>query len=65
VVSIDPRYFRPAEREILLGDPAKASEELDWNPATTLEELVAEMEAADREEAKRERAPHAGIPACG
>jgi GDPmannose 4,6-dehydratase len=34
--------------EILLGDPTKAREEMDWMPATTLEELVAEMVAADR-----------------
>ncbi|MFM7548456.1 MAG: GDP-mannose 4,6-dehydratase [Cyanobacteriota bacterium] len=54
VVRIDPRYFRPAEVETLLGDPSKAREKLGWTPTTTLEELVAEMVAADREEARKE-----------
>ncbi|QNI66393.1 GDP-mannose 4,6-dehydratase [Synechococcus sp. BMK-MC-1] len=54
VVRIDPRYFRPAEVETLLGDPTRAKEKLGWTPTTTLEELVAEMVAADREEAKKE-----------
>jgi GDPmannose 4,6-dehydratase len=54
VVRIDPRYFRPAEVETLLGDPTKAREKLGWTPTTTLEELVAEMVAADREEAAKE-----------
>ena len=54
VVRIDPRYFRPAEVETLLGDPSKAKDKLGWIPTTTLEELVAEMVAADVEEAKKE-----------
>jgi GDPmannose 4,6-dehydratase len=54
VVRIDPRYFRPAEVETLLGDPSKAHAKLGWTPTTTLEELVAEMIANDREEAKKE-----------
>jgi len=54
VVRIDPRYFRPAEVETLLGDPSKAHEKLGWTPTTTLEELVAEMIDQDREEAKKE-----------
>ena len=54
VVRIDPRYFRPAEVETLLGDPSKANEKLGWTPKTTLEELVAEMVAIDVEEAKKE-----------
>ena len=54
VVRIDPRYFRPAEVETLLGDPSKAKEKLGWTPKTTLEELVAEMVAVDVEEAKKE-----------
>jgi GDPmannose 4,6-dehydratase len=54
VVRIDPRYFRPAEVETLLGDPTKARQKLGWTPTTTLEELVAEMVAADREEARKE-----------
>ena len=51
---IDPRYFRPAEVETLLGDPARAKEKLGWTPTTTLEELVAEMVASDKQEAAME-----------
>ena len=54
VVRIDPLYFRPAEVETLLGDPTKARAKLGWTPTTTLEELVAEMVAADREGARKE-----------
>ena len=54
VVRIDPRYFRPAEVETLLGDPTNAKEKLGWTPTTTLEELVAEMVSADVEEARKE-----------
>jgi GDPmannose 4,6-dehydratase len=54
VVRIDPRYFRPSEVETLLGDPTKAREKLGWTPTTTLEQLVAEMVAADKEEAAKE-----------
>jgi GDPmannose 4,6-dehydratase len=54
VVQIDPRYFRPAEVETLLGDPTNAKDKLGWTPITTLEELVAEMVAADKEEAAKE-----------
>ena len=54
MVRIDPRYFRPAEVETLLGDPTKAREKLGWTPTTTLEELVNEMIAVDQEEARKE-----------
>jgi GDPmannose 4,6-dehydratase len=54
VVRIDPRYFRPAEVETLLGDPTKAREKLGWTPTTSLEELVTEMVAADQAEAAKE-----------
>ena len=54
VVRIDPRYFRPSEVDTLLGDPSKAHEKLGWKPTTTLEELVAEMVAVDREDAIKE-----------
>ena len=54
VVRIDPRNFRPAEVETLLGDPTKAKDKLGWTPTTTLEELVAEMVATDKEEAAKE-----------
>ena len=54
VVRIDPRYFRPAEVETLLGDPTKAREKLGWTPITSLEELVSEMIVADQEDAAKE-----------
>ena len=54
VVRIDPRYFRPAEVETLLGDPNLAREKLGWTPTTTLEEMVSEMIEHDREEARKE-----------
>jgi GDPmannose 4,6-dehydratase len=54
VVRFDPRYFRPAEVETLLGDPTKAREKLGWTPTSTLEQLVAETVAADKEEARKE-----------
>ncbi len=53
VVAVDPRYFRPAEVETLLGDPSKAKRELGWVPEITVEEMCAEMVAADLGEAKR------------
>ena len=54
VVRIDPRYFRPAEVETLLGDPNKAKEKLGWIPTTTLEEMISEMVQNDMEDAKKE-----------
>ena len=54
VVRIDPRYFRPAEVETLLGDASQAREKLGWTPGTTLEEMVNEMISHDREEARKE-----------
>ncbi|MEM7315109.1 MAG: GDP-mannose 4,6-dehydratase, partial [Planctomycetota bacterium] len=53
-IKIDPRYFRPAEVDLLLGDPAKAKEKLGWEPATTFKELAELMTDADWELAKRE-----------
>ena len=47
LVKIDPRYFRPTEVDLLLGDPTKAHQKLGWKHRTTLEELVAEMVKAD------------------
>ena len=47
IVRVDPRYFRPAEVEPLLGDPAKARERLGWRPRTTFEEMVREMARHD------------------
>ena len=54
VVRIDPRYFRPAEVETLLGDPTRAREKLGWTPSTSLEQMVDEMVSKDREEALKE-----------
>jgi len=53
IVAVDPRYFRPAEVENLLGDPAKAKEKLGWAPEITVEEMCAEMVASDLKEARR------------
>ena len=61
IVRVDPRYFRPAEVETLLGDPAKAKEKLGWVPEITVEEMCAEMVASDLESAKR----HALLKAHG
>ena len=47
VVRIDPKYFRPAEVEQLLGNPAKAKRQLNWAPKTTFTELVQIMTEAD------------------
>lgn len=47
IVRVDPRYFRPAEVETLLGDPTKAKEKLGWVPEITVEEMCAEMVASD------------------
>jgi GDPmannose 4,6-dehydratase len=46
-VVVDPKFFRPAEVEVLLGDPSKAKSQLGWAPRTTLGELVAMMVDAD------------------
>jgi len=54
IVQVDPRYFRPTEVETLLGDPAKAKAKLGWEPKISFQELVAEMVAADLEEARRD-----------
>jgi GDPmannose 4,6-dehydratase len=47
VMRVDPRFYRPAEVELLIGDPAKAKEKLGWEPRTTLEELCRMMVEAD------------------
>jgi GDPmannose 4,6-dehydratase len=54
-VEIDPRYFRPAEVDLLLGDAAKARRVLGWKPTVTFSELARMMTEADWELAKRER----------
>lgn len=53
IVKIDPRYFRPAEVETLLGDPTKAKEKLGWTPEITVQEMCAEMVREDLKVAKR------------
>ncbi|GFO54224.1 GDP-mannose 4,6-dehydratase [Geomonas sp. Red276] len=54
VIEIDPRYFRPAEVDLLLGDPAKAKRLLKWEPKTTFQGLVEMMTDADLALAERE-----------
>ena len=53
IMRIDPRYFRPAEVETLLGDPTKAKEKLGWVPEITAHEMCAEMVAEDLKIARR------------
>jgi GDPmannose 4,6-dehydratase len=53
IVRIDPRYFRPAEVETLVGDPSKAKAELGWEPEITAQELCIEMVAEDHKAARR------------
>ena len=53
IVRVDPRYFRPAEVETLLGDPTKAKNELGWEPEISVEDMCAEMVANDLDEARR------------
>jgi GDPmannose 4,6-dehydratase len=51
IVAVDPRYFRPAEVETLLGDPALAKHDLNWMPEITLAEMIAEMVQSDLKDA--------------
>ncbi|MBB4122690.1 GDP-mannose 4,6-dehydratase [Martelella radicis] len=61
IVRIDPRYFRPAEVDTLLGDPSKAKEKLGWVPEITAREMCREMVEADHKAARR----HALLKAHG
>ena len=54
ILRIDPRYFRPAEVETLLGDAKKAQDKLGWTPKTTVQDMCAEMVAEDLKTAQRE-----------
>jgi GDPmannose 4,6-dehydratase len=54
-VEIDPRYYRPAEVDLLLGDPAKAKKQLGWEPKVSFQKLVEMMVDADMELAAREK----------
>jgi GDPmannose 4,6-dehydratase len=55
IVAVDPRYYRPAEVDTLLGKPDKAKRLLKWEPKITFKKLVAEMARADLREAQREK----------
>jgi len=61
IMRIDPRYFRPAEVETLLGNPAKAKARMGWEPEITVQEMCAEMVAHDLRDAQR----HALLKAHG
>jgi GDPmannose 4,6-dehydratase len=65
VMRIDPAYFRPAEVDLLIGNPAKAKQKLGWEPKIQMEELCREMIAADLYRAKQELARRNGkdVPA--
>lgn len=55
VVAVDPRYFRPTEVELLIGDPSKANNKLGWNPKYDLKSLCKEMVAADLKIFKKDK----------
>tara|TARA_B100001093_G_scaffold464517_1_gene481473 strand:+ start:174 stop:1223 length:1050 start_codon:yes stop_codon:yes gene_type:complete len=55
IIKIDPRYFRPAEVEALIGDSSKAKEKLKWSPKISFEQLVKEMVDEDLKLAKNEQ----------
>jgi GDPmannose 4,6-dehydratase len=58
IVAVDPRYFRPAEVDTLLGDASKAHRELGWKPRIGFAELVSEMVTEDLKEAERDALVH-------
>lgn len=55
LIEVDPRYFRPAEVDLLLGDPKKAQEKLGWYSEHSLQELVHDMITSDMQEAQKEK----------
>ena len=55
LVEVDPRYYRPTEVELLVGDPSKAQEKLGWKHTYTLEKLISEMVQSDLELFKRDK----------
>lgn len=55
IIEVDPRYFRPTEVDLLVGDPSKAYRELGWKHEVSLPELVKEMMAADLELFKKDK----------
>lgn len=66
LVEIDPRYFRPTEVDLLIGDPSKAQAELGWTASTSFQDLVTEMVEADlatvAREAEHRRVDEEGAP---
>ena len=54
-VAIDPRYYRPAEVDVLLGDASKAKRALGWQPQVSFDQLVAQMVDHDLDQAQREK----------
>lgn len=54
IVEVNPKFFRPSEIEVLLGDATKAMEKMGWSPKISFEQLVEEMFQADLEKAKKE-----------
>ncbi len=55
VVKVDPRYYRPTEVDLLIGDATKAREKLDWTPTYTLAEMIKEMVASDLDVFRKEQ----------
>ncbi|HEX7634828.1 MAG TPA: GDP-mannose 4,6-dehydratase, partial [Noviherbaspirillum sp.] len=55
IVRVDPRYFRPAEVDAMLGDASKAKGKLDWQPKVSFEQLVSEMVRADLNIARKDQ----------
>ena len=58
VVAVDPRYYRPTEVDLLIGDASKAREKLGWTPQLPLQSLVREMVAADLDLFRRDKILH-------
>ena len=54
VLSVDPKYFRPTEVELLIGDGSKAREKLGWQPTYTLKEIISEMVLSDIEDCRKD-----------
>jgi GDPmannose 4,6-dehydratase len=55
LVKTDPRYFRPTEVDLLLGDPSKARSKLGWQHKVSFDQLVAEIVASDLKTVENER----------
>ena len=62
VVAIDPRYYRPTEVDLLIGDPSNAMNKLGWQPKYNLKSLVAEMVASDMIQVKKEFILRSSMP---